>query len=122
MSATQGAIYALVKWLIDNTLSSHVGQIAVPFVIILLLLRFFVWTKATAKGERMDSMQAEMESLRSDREDAIVQYQTIRSSGYRELRDQGFSTREIAILRRQRAGRALPSREAQQRNRRLRIK
>lgn len=107
MSGTQAGLSALVQFLIDNLLTSNIGAIATPFFTIFLLLRFILWVRATSKGENMADMRAEFE-------DSMVQAQTITSPGYAELQRQGFSTREIAQLRRQRAGSQV-SRESQQR-------
>jgi ABC-type transport system involved in cytochrome bd biosynthesis fused ATPase/permease subunit len=112
---TQAGLAALVKYLIDSLLTSNIGFIAVPFLTIFLLLRFILWVRATSKGENMADMRAEFE-------DSMAQTQTVMSNGYAELRSQGFSTREIAHLRRQRAGGNLPSRESQQRMIRRRLK
>lgn len=115
MSGTQAGLSALVQFLIDNLLTSKIGAIATPFFTIFLLLRFILWVRATSKGENMADMRAEFE-------DSMVQAQTVTSPGYAELQRQGFSTREIAHLRRQRAGSQVPSRESQQRMSRRRLK
>lgn len=112
---TQSAVYALVKWLIDHIFTSRVGEIALPFVLVTLILRFFVWIKAIGKRERMDDMQSELE-------DSVVQTQTVFSPGYSELRQQGFSNRDIAHQRRQQPGTQVESREAQQRRSRQRLR
>lgn len=109
--------YDFVTGLINIVTRSNLWWIVSPFVIMGIVLWVIRWAVASAKGERLDN-------LGLDVEDSIVQTRTMASPGYYELRRQGFSTREIAHLRRQQPGNAVYSRSTQRQlsHRRLRIK
>lgn len=109
--------YDFVTGLIKLITDTNLWWIVSPFVIMGTIIWFIRWSAATAKGERMDNLGADVE-------DSIVQTRTMMSPGYSQLRQQGFDTRQISHLRRQQSGNQVYSRETQDRmsRRRLRIK
>ena len=109
--------YDFITGLIGLITTAHMWWIVGPFTIMGVIIWFIRWSVSVSKGERMDN-------LGLDVEDSIVQTQTMMSSGYAELRRQGFDTRQIAHLRRQRAGNQIYSTQSQSgmSRRRLRIK
>lgn len=65
MDPTQAVMYELVKWCFSALFSSQMATIAGPFFILLMLLRFINWTRATAKGETAGSLADDMSDLRA---------------------------------------------------------
>lgn len=63
MDETQAAMYWLVKWLFDHLWSTDIGKFAIPFVTLVMILKFVNWSRATAKGESAEEKRSDDESI-----------------------------------------------------------
>ena len=63
MDPNQAAMYALFKWLLDHLFDAKISIIAVPIITITLILRFIIWIRSRASGERFESLRSDYELI-----------------------------------------------------------